>query len=75
MLCGEKLQADFIRAEKMQGTTRCRWSSKYIKLLISILKHDDLGMKLNHTCDRPVDQNGVLIIIMQQIYFALDRES
>ena len=66
MLCGEKLQADFIRAEKMQGTTRCRWSSKSIKLLIiNILKHDDSGIKLNHTCDRPVDQ----------IYFALDRES
>ena len=33
------------------------------------MKHDDSDIKLNHTGDRPVDQKGVLIIIMQQIYF------
>ena len=53
----------------MQGTTRCRWSSKSIELFISIVKHDDSDIKLNHTGDRPVDQKGVIIIIMQQIYF------
>ena len=33
VLCGGKLQADFIRAEKMQSTARYRWSTKAIELL------------------------------------------
>ena len=46
MLCRDKLQSDVIRAEKMQSTARCKQSSKALKLLIIIMKHDDSEKKL-----------------------------
>ena len=58
----------------MQCTARCRWTSKAIKLLIIIMKHDDSHIKLNHTSDRPIDQKDILIIILKQIDFAPDSE-
>ena len=58
----------------MQSTARCRWTSKAIKLLIIIMKHDDSHIKLDHTSDRPIDQKDILIIILKQIYFAPDSE-
>ena len=55
----KKLQVDVIWAEKVR---------------LYIMKHNDSDINLSHTCDRPIDQKDVLIIIMKQIYFAPDSE-